>query len=116
MYELLVIVLVIFCLYGVISIRNHNERFSSIVSPITDPIKEVAYYNRPDRDHNYIDLPFRQEPVESQVFCPPQTLYNTSCYPHPLKDRVYSDSLSGPYTVPLRMAESAPPINTPPIW
>jgi hypothetical protein len=102
MYELLVVIMIIFCLNGVLNLVRSKERFTAIQA-MYDPIPEFANYNysKQYKNQRLIDLPYQQGPVESQTFCPPQELYNGSCYPQPLRDRFYSDSLSGPYTVPM---------------
>src|SRR5690242_15964239 len=106
MYEIVIMILILFGLTVVLNILQQREQFQSIqslhydprphVHALLDPVENVAEYE-PSRcsenpeipclgqDKIYTYLPYRQQPVESQVFCPPHLLYNTTCYPRPLK-------------------------------
>jgi len=123
MYELLLVVLIIFCLNGVISIIQKREKFRSYVSALTEPIKEVAYYYPKscsrdinstciDGNKNYTYLPYRQKPAQSQIFCPPHVLYNTSCNLNSFPQQYVSHELTGPYTTKLNTQNAPAPISS----
>lgn len=123
MNHLLLSIATLLMLTALVIHLNKKEKFNSFVHGIVDPIQNVAEYipmkcdkslNKPCFGDNkiYTYLPYEQKPVESQVFCPSAMLYNTSCYPHQLKDKLLSNSLSGPYTVPLNKNNAPEPISS----
>lgn len=121
MNSLLLSVATLLMLTAIIVHLNNVEKFTYYVKGMNDPMPNVAEYTPMKCDPDlskpclnnkkiYTYLPYKQKPVEAQVFCPPQMLYNTSCYPHQLKDKLLSNSLSGPYTVPLNKHNAPEPI------
>ena len=79
MYELLLVVLMIFCLNGVVNIINKREKFHP--AALAEPIKEGAYYNKLPRHNRLTQLPYNQNPIPTHIWCHPRMLYNPSCQP-----------------------------------
>lgn len=82
-FEILLVVLMLFCLTGVYENYIKHEKFISVVHPLYEPIKEVALYQsskcRPYQSSHCFESPYKQYPTENQIFCSPSTLYNSSC-------------------------------------
>ena len=128
MYKLLIIVLAVFLLFAMINRATTQENFTmpmhsncystkeSVVGTLSTPMGGVSNYypshcckgSGPCLNGQYVYLPYDDIPYEGQAFCPPHILYNTSCYPRPLKDNAAHPrgSFEGPYTA--RNFQNAP--------